>query len=195
MKRHIIFAHRLTEDHSCYICKRVYNGRRTLLKHFRHLHSELLSSNSLIKTAKLECNTCGKIFEQSHGLQLHIERVHKDLKGFECNKCQKKFVGHQGLQRHINYAHLKKYQCKQCGKGFGGEKEFKYHVCKAHDKHSDNELDTVQKDRRSFKCRSCPKRYSEQRSLNRHVKQVHLNLKKKPSRKVFVKSVKKDSQL
>ena len=96
------------------------------------------------------------------------------MKVFNCNQCDKTFDKRRKLKYHNNYVHLKKFThikvkkvvtCKICNKNF----DSKY--LKAHQT-------SVHLGIKSVSCDECGKSFSNKSDLKRHLKNVHLKIKR-----------------
>ncbi|XP_068156509.1 zinc finger protein pita-like isoform X2 [Drosophila tropicalis] len=70
-------------------------------------------------SASLVCDQCGRSFDNSSNLKLHLIR-HTGIKSFECPECDKKFFTNPLLQMHISVRHKgqKPWKCRFCSQGF-----------------------------------------------------------------------------
>ncbi|XP_023035971.1 zinc finger protein 177-like [Drosophila willistoni] len=69
--------------------------------------------------ASLVCDQCGRSFDNSSNLKLHLVR-HTGVKSFECPECDQKFFTNPLLQMHISVRHKgqKPWKCRFCSQGF-----------------------------------------------------------------------------
>ena len=110
---------------------------------------------------KLQCDECGKEFNNKIKLKAHVDGFHKNQKNLqECKICNKMYTKGQ-LKIHIRTVHdkIKDYQCTICGKAFAHRKSFITH----HDVHSKI---------RDFECQQCEKKFYRNAHLQEHIKIV-----------------------
>lgn len=138
LQKHMSISHRESLDgkirkhelkHMCAICGRFFNHRPKMVAHEK-THFGIMSS----------CDTCGKQFVNQYNLQLHIKKVHKNLRPYSCtiNGCEWKFAYPQSLKRHQARRHgmvTNRNPCPICRKEFP---ESTYHLKKHLQAHAKN---------------------------------------------------------
>ena len=88
------------------------------------------------KKAKLQCETCGKVFTRVDNLRRH-QGTHSKEKEHQCSKCEKSFHRKSDLKRHENQVHERRaaqreYKCATCGEAFNNMAPFRAHQKTAH---------------------------------------------------------------
>ncbi len=119
------------------------------------------------KKCKVKCNTCGRVFNNTSHLNVHIRSVHLKLKPHICDGCDAKFGEKSRLLRHINTVHLKlkPYDCDECKSSFSRKSHLQTHINMVHLK------------LKPYDCDECKSSFSQQLSLQIHINTVHLKLK------------------
>lgn len=124
---HIKRVHENYKPHKCQDCgERMFSLER-LRAHREKFH---------IKIPFL-CPQCGKQFETSANLKLHVKLHHENSMGgpSPCSLCGKVFDNKRALQKHMYRVHKEtnaiKVVCDQCGKEIS-QKHMKVHLLRAH---------------------------------------------------------------
>ena len=107
-----------------------------------------------------KCNSCGKLYVQSHHLTRHIQTVHSVFKNRKCKLCLKSFDTSKMMQEHFEICKTKR-DCVACGKTFSMDKDLKAHILKAH------------AGEKIFKCDSCSKSFKIFKTLKEHIAYTH----------------------
>ena len=112
LQRHISSIHD-GERHSCNYCEKTYTEKRTLKKHIKAVHEEILNH---------KCDLCDVTFEMPSGLQFHMDTIHKGQKKFQCESCEKSFTASGNLKLHKVSVHkistITDNKCGFCDKYF-----------------------------------------------------------------------------
>lgn len=114
----------------------------------------------------LQCDLCGKIFNQKYLYRYHIDRVHKGIVQ-KCEICVKEFVSAPQLRRHMAiHLNERKYKCtiENCDRAFNDTTSLRIHI-KSHS----NE--------KEFVCEICCRPFKHSSSLRFHLLS-HLDFKK-----------------
>ena len=145
-----------------------------------------------------DCNfkECEASYKTKHGLKLHIDSKHLNLKPFKCTECQSSFLRSSHLQRHKNAVHLnlKPFSCTECPSSFAQNCQLQQHINAVHLKlrpfncdqcsYSASSKDTLtlhekytHQNLRPHNCSDCGKTFINKNGLQDHVNAVHLKLK------------------
>ncbi|XP_075990079.1 uncharacterized protein LOC142985660 [Anticarsia gemmatalis] len=152
-----------TEAPSCSMCRISF---ASICSYRRHLRNSLkhVSQDQL----RFICDHCNRRFSDKTKLRDHIEEKHLH-KTFQCHICLKMSKNRVGLDQHIRNVHKgrpKDKMCHHCGRGFPTRMQLDAHI-------------RMHTGERPFICEFCPTTFSQQSNLNKHNKQVHLNIKSK----------------
>lgn len=136
------------------------------------------------ESSKCYCHYCGNLFSTQLLRIAHHLRVHES---FPCQHCNRSFTQNRFRDLHIDADHktAKPFLCPKCGKGFRQQLNLTFHsttVC-GDDEDAKNELlkkrrELHQKYRRKskpHKCSKCSKAFVDERRLEDHKRNVHLN--------------------
>ncbi|XP_028173356.1 zinc finger protein 709-like [Ostrinia furnacalis] len=185
-------------NYVCKLCKHISKS-----KHGAKLHSKWHSGHTFVckfcgmsftkKTSHLShvrihhpsehvnCDICGEAFIGEHGLRMHKQKAHRDVKDLEpeletkCANCKVRFQNIDAFKRHSSSAvdgqcDPSLRPCAKCGEGCISEFELKEHL-KQHSK------EKIKKKNRRMKCEECNVTFSLARSYTLHYQRVHLRLK------------------
>ncbi|CRK86714.1 CLUMA_CG000547, isoform A [Clunio marinus] len=122
VKTHIVWEHR-PKDFQCYICETSFFDDKVLQKHIINVHE---SRKNLKNSSKIDCKTCGKVFQVPSAHFNHMINIHKITPSKEqlqttvaCGVCGKRFFTIQNLKMHTKYLHEEKnYACDYPGSYF-----------------------------------------------------------------------------
>ena len=98
----------------------------------------------------VQCDSCGKYFDNRHKLKDHVYGHHKKSKKIlKCNKCGKIFNQKYNLEYHVKIVHdqIKEHQCETCGSAYSSSSSLKVHI------------QTIHLSQRLHKCDLCGKAY------------------------------------
>ena len=110
------------------------------------------------------CDTCGKSFADSWGLERHlhtVHNVHEGHKDYKCDFCGKAFTNSADLKKHVSLIHEENGKCEICGKSFSSPQNMKRHIQIVHEK------------RKNYVCDICGKFFSEKGGLKKHRLAYH----------------------
>ena len=150
-------------------------------------------------TVKFQCGICRKDFKYPKALQSHMS-AHK-YKSFQCPNCPKSFNSRKTLMQHIKKEVI---EC-HCGDIFTSQAGLIKHQKSVHEmascdkcpfegtvqsvkthKHNNHRPRPKKREGQLFPCRGCPKVYTDQTNLRRHVKVAHLEEEDQAQVKVAV---------
>ena len=123
-----------------------------------------------------KCDQSQKSFLYAQKLSKHVSVVHNGKKNFECTECGKKFGYKWNMNKHLHNVHgkigknviLDIHTCDIC------DKTFKYKdILKEHQR-------CVHYNARPFEYAECPMAFKMEKHVKKHVKQVHLDIRKNP---------------
>ena len=148
------------KDRECKICKKTYSNTQHLRNHIRLKH---------LKKTPYQCTVCSKYYSDAGSLRNHMAHHDQDAEKFKCGQCNKEFIKKSKYLAHCQAHKGKQYKCEFCKK-----KEFAWiQGLQEHVKNCKANPANVGKDPKPFKCRLCGKGYTTNRSLLRHLKDVH----------------------
>ena len=71
------------------------------------------------KIRDFTCDTCGRAFTESKGLENHRKTVHQNIRNHQCNECGNGFKTKEMLRRHMKiHSDICTHICPFCSKGF-----------------------------------------------------------------------------
>ena len=132
----------------CGICRKDFKYPKALQTHM-----------SAHKEKSFQCPNCPKTFNSRKTLKIHLKK-----EVIECN-CGAKFTSQVGLIKHQKSVH-KMASCEKCP--FEGTvASLTVHM------HNNHRPRPKKREGQQFPCKGCPKVYSDQTTLRRHVKVAH----------------------
>ncbi|KAJ6635580.1 Zinc finger protein [Pseudolycoriella hygida] len=144
------------------------------------------------------CNICSISFPLLKSLEAHLI-IHKG-KNIQCDICKKVFRTKDSIYSHMKLHKEKLYRCPVCLKSFALKKSFMHHQLVHEEKkfkcdicsklfrqkgHIADHMKVHRERTRKYKCNVCEVAFYEQRTLNRHIRNVHSKLDRKMERKLF----------
>ena len=151
-----------------------------------------------IDSSDLECKVCGKVYSSASRLRLHMQQKHIGITNYQCPTCKKYYVNEQSLQAHIGRGHdvTKTFKCTHCTKSFATANQLTQHQplhngpkyecefaplgCTRQYVYKRGKVDHEKKCSKNpanpqpqKQCEVCPKKFFDQRGLNRHMREVH----------------------
>ena len=118
------------------------------------------------KSFAAKCEECDKGFKSKSGRDNHVMAQHQGIRPYHCPYCEYKASFISTLEVHIQSVHVGiKYPCDLCDYKAPQKRLLKRHE------------DTVHKLGERVNCRYCPKTFSLEQSLQRHVQEVHAKKK------------------
>ncbi|XP_062847085.1 zinc finger protein ZFAT-like [Trichomycterus rosablanca] len=120
-----------------------------------------LTSNRLGQTQLkiFTCEYCNKVFKFKHSLQSHL-RIHTKEKPFKCTQCDYASAIKANLSVHMRKHTGEKFSCEHCSFQCLSKGHLKVHVERVHQKIKQH-------------CRFCKKKYSDIKSLLKHIRESH----------------------
>lgn len=182
----------------CELCNENFESQEELDEHVMEAHAENLEEGDDSEVTCLMCEPA-QVFESQQDYSLHVQTDHSD-KSFECDQCSKKFSFKGSLGRHIRSVHekIKNFICDEqtCDKSFSNSYDLKQHVISSHEKgdRSDRTCKicfkvfkkvkymqlheaSIHNTEPQFFCPICNRGFSFQRSMDRHIKAIHEDIK------------------
>ncbi|XP_041377490.1 zinc finger protein 236-like [Gigantopelta aegis] len=183
LEKHLV-THIVDKFYECPICSNAFATKFSLRKHvINHLKG---------KGKPFKCELCEKAFNQKVNLRAHMS-VHTGLREFKCHICHKEFSLKGNLNKHIRiHTDERPFKCNICGRSF----KVKEYLIQHRLTHS-NELPFAcgqcgrrfklqeYADRHTLKCdgtrtsicEQCGMTYATRGDLNRHIDEVHPEMK------------------
>lgn len=165
---------------TCHVCGKSFRSASGLNRHVRNVHAGMkqfacdICGRCLASKASRDehrrthtgerphvCEACGKSFKQKASLHVH-KSFHSNRFPHKCPQCEQGFRRKQELDKHVSvHTEQRPYPCDVCGK------RFRTKGCISRHKrvHSG--------DRGSYVCIVCDARFSQQRYLESHRKNLH----------------------
>ncbi|XP_033725333.1 zinc finger protein 57-like [Pecten maximus] len=151
--------HQDLRPYVCEVCNKGFRTRMNLIGH--------LPVHSGVKAH--QCEVCGQCFTLKETLRRH-KRIHNKAKKYQCKHCGLKFRSTEGLNGHLVNSHLtsqdissltfKVRQCDLCDKLCSSKQMYERHM-------------TTHTGERPFHCQFCPRSFSLNTLLLRHVRTIH----------------------
>ena len=128
--------------------------------------------------SSFNCSKCKKVFGSEVALRSHLKYVHTSQKKISCTRCDKTFKQIKNLRAHLasihdidqtkeNYCEKEStanFKCSDCDSVFSYAKNLKAHRKSKH---------TGKK--KIYECELCAVKFTEKKSLVRHIKAQHGN--------------------
>jgi KRAB domain-containing zinc finger protein len=132
-----------------------------------------------------KCDRCDKTFVYPSDLKQHVEKTHLGLRPFVCEKCGKGYLSQNLLAQHqakptCKHSGAKQYKCETCNIDFCVVLSYVKHYHMVHGSQPPN-MDAGP----VFLCDSCPKMYINQRTLEKHRREIHEGVPKGPRQNVY----------
>ena len=167
MKKHIKYEHE-GEKFKCDYCNNVYNSQQAKSYHERLKHTPTQS--------QVHCAMCKRSFGSEVALKSHMKYVHTSQKRLSCKHCEKTFKQIKNLRAHLASIHdidqtresycekerTTNLKCPDCDSVFSYAKNLKAH---RKSKHAG--------EKKVYECEVCAVKYTEKKSLVRHIKDKH----------------------
>ena len=147
---------------------------------YEALSKEIMNSADYKKAIELvrwsdarTCSVCLSEHQDSYARRKHEEQIHdKKDREFKCTQCDKSFTNKNSLDYHINKhkSEPSKESCDICGSQFYAKTHLKEHKALVHGQYEGS--------RPNYECSYCGKNFDIQKSLNRHVRERHMETNK-----------------
>jgi len=134
--------------YACSLCDSTFAKGYVLNNHIKNVHNRVRPHT---------CDTCGRKFFNSSGLEQHI-RSHTGECPFKCNECGKSYRSGTALKRHILvHKGIKAHKCETCGKSFTQKPTLQAHI-------------RIHTGVKPFQCEICKRIFTQLSSRNSHLK-------------------------
>ena len=159
-------------------------------EHCDKLFTTELSLNIHINANHEKCEDCGLTFKNKFYMKKHKKKMHEVRENsilYHCDKCDHFYSNQTLLNAHVIAEHSSEmdFNCHICDRTFRSKYRLNTHVTEMHDDRIQynpqplvsNELMDIVKselpDENNLKCDQCQKIFPSQRSLKRHVSNMH----------------------
>ena len=144
------------------------------------LSENIEDSESKLKT--IPCLECDKLFKSQSNLNLHVKRVHQEVKNYICDKCPKSFETSKDFTVHkLLHKGEKNFPCNICGKSYQTKDYLIIHT-------------RIHTGEKPYFCELCGKSFSDPSSFKQHEKQ-HSNTNTNIPCEICGKSFKREKNL
>ncbi len=168
-------------QHVCPRCQKPFNEKQSLKRHLK-IHQT--------NREKYPCQECKREFTQKWGLKIHMKTHDPNRPSISCPKCKAVLTDKGVLRHHMRTVHAPdhiKYVCPKCQKCFKEKGTLRKHMV-AHGKVKEKcsecnaELYDIKRHmernhgesaNKTFTCLKCPRNFSYESSLTRHMKHFH----------------------
>ncbi|XP_052815846.1 zinc finger protein 37 homolog isoform X2 [Mya arenaria] len=124
-----------------------------------------------VVTGYLSCDPCGKLFQNKHEYDRHIESHKKDSE--LCNVCNRTFRNKNLLNFHLKRNHgVVDYHCKYCGETSDDKKTLKKHLIEVHGMTQEEPYSG--RIRAPMTCDQCGITIRGKNAMKSHINRVHL---------------------
>ncbi|XP_073842795.1 uncharacterized protein [Musca autumnalis] len=117
-----------------------------------------------------QCELCGRCYEKSQTLQVHLRNKHPSSTDYICAICNQGFTRQRGLERHSLMMHPEaqkptkhKHKCEICGSRYTEYRALMAHIRNKHPSSIDAE----------YICKVCNQRFTTARGLDLHFRWMH----------------------
>ncbi|XP_072536491.1 uncharacterized protein [Salminus brasiliensis] len=168
----------LTEPCVCHRCKKIFGGRKSLLRHLR-----LSCRGDVAVQRKHCCSRCGMTFQSPLAHKVHVQSNNctPSFKPMRCPVCVRWFSCVDGLKRHlVSHSQQKVLTCPTCRHKCSSHEDLEEHKRKVHGTKEASASPTIQSAHVSqsdpsnaFRCQICQRSYPKLQSLKDHLRKVH----------------------
>ena len=144
----------------CDQCPQVYISKISLAAHTSNVH--MVKKSGTDSRRKKVCGVCGKTFKSHQNYHEHVLVKHQKKTPYKCDDCHRSFGTSSKLNGHIKLQH-QRVNCDECGKEICNSFILKKHKQSVHGINPEN----------SYHCEKCPKFFSTQKYLEKHVASKH----------------------
>ena len=137
----------------------MYPNNTSLNMHIKNVHTK--DEKTGLKVAK-QCPHCEKSFLCIANYNEHVKSKHQKNTPFKCDECERSYATISVLKTHKKLLHHR-VKCEECGKGSYNAFDLKKHRANAHG--------ITPKD--AYQCNDCPKFFSIQTFLDKHIRSKH----------------------
>jgi uncharacterized C2H2 Zn-finger protein len=185
-------------NHHCKICYKTFNEKHELKKHVRESHPNKFTQSSDKSSMFAKCPYCHKMFIQRGNNKALINHIYSSHPGkdvdclfkepvdekIKCIFCGLEFVWTKSVIRHMKASHPTEF-LEQEDLILSSLNLMDAKTSTKRHRRSVKDLD--ENDSVLFRCKHCPRQFLWEKTLKRHVQEIHDNLEesldKKPARK------------
>lgn len=199
----------------CKLCELLFDQLEPLMDHLKNSHEEPIHThlkNHLIPfkfdSEQLKCAVCNLEFYNFHTL---LDHMRKHYRNYICDVCDEGYLNYNSLRTHRSAHNKGEYPCKECDKIFSsstklnghkravhlGIKKNKCGYCGEKFAERSGKLDHLEKvhgmKKPEIKCRICNRTYSSLKTLDGHMRGIHMMEKAEECPICSTKFFKKDT--
>ena len=175
LKGHLIRHISRHNSHFCDLCPYTATAKKKLKEHMKEVHFRSSEEK------QFQCEQCPFKSKQKGALITHVKKIHLGKKHkFECEQCPFQANQKESLLTHIVLVHgmIKNHVCEECGHAAPQNADLTHHMNSVHKRGAN--ITYNQWGDKSFMCKQCPREFSLNGNLIRHVIKVHQGKDKKP---------------
>ena len=175
LKGHLVRHISRHKSHFCDQCPYTATAKPKLKEHMKEVHFRSSEEK------QFQCEQCPFKSKQKRALITHVKKIHLGKKHkFECEQCPFQANQKESLLTHIVLVHgmIKNHVCEECGHAAPQKADLDHHMNSVHKRGAN--ITYNQWGDKSFMCKQCPREFSLNGNLIRHVIKVHQGKDKKP---------------